>query len=97
MKNNKTINNDLFIKETGYLKEGIHPFTLKELKSDPILGGTSKRLYLINNLKFACEYYWQYDIDNILIDGSFATVIPNVIQISDKFLKQVELSAFQYQ
>jgi hypothetical protein len=65
-----------FDKKTGYLKPGIHKFTLEKLMHHKILANTETRRHLIQNLKLACEFYWSYDIENIFIDGSFATEKP---------------------
>lgn len=65
-----------FNKATGYLKSGIYCMTIDELFSHPILGGTEQRKILINSLKEACEFYWNYGIDEIYANGSFATMKP---------------------
>lgn len=66
---------------TGYLKSGIYPITIDELLSHPILGNGKQRQRLIKSLSEACNVYWQYGIDEIYANGSFATMkpIPNDI------------------
>lgn len=70
-----------FNSKTGYLEPGIFPITLSELEHHSDFSSTNKRKFLIQNLKLACEFYWKHNIENILIDGSFATKkpIPNDI------------------
>lgn len=62
-----------FDKLTGYLKPGIHKLTLEKLKTHKILASTETRKKLIDNLELACKFYWPYNIEEIFVDGSFAT------------------------
>lgn len=89
----------VFDKNTGYLKPGIYEVTLDELSKHPVLGKGFKRQSLIKSLSLACETYWQYGIDEIYANGSFATMkpVPNdidgyiIVDVnSDNFKKLVE-------
>ena len=70
-----------FDRTTGYLKVGIYPMTIDELLAHPILGNGFWRQTLIKSLSKACDIYWQYGIEEIYANGSFATSkpIPNDI------------------
>ena len=61
---------------TGYLKTGIYPITIDELFSHPILGNGKQRQKLIKSLSEACKVYWEYGINEIYANGSFATMKP---------------------
>ncbi|MEI8390838.1 MAG: hypothetical protein WCG23_13250 [bacterium] len=63
-----------FNRRNEYLLSGIHLITIPDLYKHPILAGSEKRLKLINSLKEACEFYWSHGIDEIFVDGSFASI-----------------------
>lgn len=65
-----------FNNSTGYLKPGIYLMTIDELLAHKILGAGVQRKKLIFSLKEACKTYWQYGINEIYANGSFATMKP---------------------
>lgn len=63
-----------FNRHTGYLYPGIYIVKISELLEHPILCKSEKRKNLILSLKEACEIYWQFNIPEIFVDGSFASL-----------------------
>ncbi|HSA05996.1 MAG TPA: hypothetical protein P5556_02325 [Candidatus Gastranaerophilales bacterium] len=75
--NKKIYNQPKFNRTNQYLLSGIHLISIADLYNHPILAGNVKRLKLIDSLKEACEFYWSYGIDEIFVDGSFASIKEN--------------------
>jgi hypothetical protein len=65
-----------FDDKTGYLKSGIYPITISDLKIHPVFAGNQWRKQLIRNFEKACTFYWSLDIENILLNGSFVIQKP---------------------
>lgn len=65
---------------------------------NPVLAKTEQRKKLILSLKEACEIYWKYNIMEIFVDGSFASLKENpkdidgyiVIDENSKFAELVK-------
>lgn len=72
--NQKIFNKLKFNRHTGFLYPGIYNITIAELLENPVLCKNEARKNLILFLKEACETYWNFNISEIFVDGSFASL-----------------------
>ena len=75
--NNKIHNKPVFNRKDGFLLSGIHLINIPDLYKHPVLASSETRIKLINSLKEACGVYWSYGIEEIFVDGSFASMKEN--------------------